>query len=1020
MCACSSSAMKNDPRPPERTRPSSSYDAIRERRRMYDAAMIRALRAAMDAAVLAGFVAGFLLGPTASVVRAADPGFSQAAVDSLLEAERYDEVIALAQKELSRVERGAAAKGGAADSTILDLRSTLMFCHFQKGDYQKARTIQESIVEMRAKSVPESDPQRADDLNDLAMICDRLGDDEAAAQSWRKSLALLRAAKIEETAARIVPRQSALAETERRLGRIEESERLLVEAIAISEKHLPQDYRHARLLNNLGALLWDQRRFDEATRLLQEALRISEVDPKSTPLRIAVAHHNLANLKREQGDWAESERLHLRALAIAREKLTEDPQFPIFLKELAVLYADQKRFDDAFPLWEEALSKLTADPQQLLASEVLYERGRAFLENENLEQAEASLRQCFRIREKKRRAGHPMIGQVLAGLGTLEARQSNAKAARRDFERAVAILEKSSIYPEERAEAEEGLARLDWSAGRREAAVTRLGKSLDRIEDLRWERSASELSRADWIRRSADPTHVMLAWLAELNRLDQAVAMGERIRGRVLWDQMTAARVDWRKDVSFALRSELESKQRAAEARIRSLRRDLEAAAGSAEEKDVGALEKKLDAAVAAYRDVQEQSRAESPAWSRSLSDAPPADLAARVQKILAPGDLVLSYHVGAERSFVFEIPAQGNVRSTELLVTPALASRMKIKAGALSSSTLESILEHHGPAPRREDLAEVRGVGVARSTTKKADSAGGDFEDVADLLIPAAIRERIRAASRVHLIPDGVLHELPFEVLPLQTKDARPAAASSRTRRIRRIRRIRRRSCRRSCRLAGGGPAGLLRSFPLDPAGNLLPPAFGSQGSGRSHSVRPGARVFIEARPRLCAIRTGRDGAVRSMEVLAGHTAGSGFLCTRLLQGESRAFDGTRRSRSQSEGGCATRARSSFRDARHRRSRTKRSAGRFGVVQRAEGFRGGWIPPPLRGVRVAARLRSGHSLGLRDEARRPRAGRRSLRAVARILRGRRTTRRGEPVAGSRSGDRRAHELVLCGAWPFE
>jgi CHAT domain-containing protein/tetratricopeptide (TPR) repeat protein len=739
--------------------------------------MIPRLHAAVQAIALCACAGNLLLGPAAISARAADSSFSQAALDSLLEAESYDDAIAVTEKELTRVEKSPAGKAGSADSTILDLRSTLMFCHFQKGEFKKARTIQEEIVAMRARTVPESDPQRADDLNDLAMICDRLGDDEAAAQSWRKSIAMLRARNIEETAARIVPRQSALAETERRLGRIEESERLLVDAIAISEKHLPQDHRHARLLNNLGALYWDQRRFDEATRLLQEALRISEADPKSTPLRIAVAHHNLANLKREQGDWAESERLHLRALAIAREKLTEDPQFPIFLKELAVLYADEERFAEAFPLWDEALSKLKTDPQQLLASEVLYERGRAYLENGNAEKAGESLRECLRIREKKRRAGHPMIGQALAALGTLEVGRSNSKEARRNYERAAGILEKSSIYPEERAEAEEGLARLDWNEGKREAAVSRMRKDLDRIEDLRWERSASEISRADWIRRSADPTHVMLGWLVDLERLDEALAMGERIRGRVLWDQMSAARVDWRKDVPSSVRTELETKQRNAEAHIRSLRRELEETAGSAEERDTGALETKLDAAVAAYRDVQEQSRAESPAWSRSLSELPSSDLAARAQKILAPGDLVLSYHVGAERSFAFEIPAQGKVRCTELTLTPQLASRLEAKAGSLSSATLESILRRQGPAPSPVANAEVRGVGVARSTAKKsAGTAPDEFANLADLLIPPALRERIRSASRIHLIPDGVLHELPFEVLPLATRGSAAA----------------------------------------------------------------------------------------------------------------------------------------------------------------------------------------------------------------------------------------------------
>ena len=79
--------------------------------------MFRALHAAVHFAVLAACAVGFLLGAPASL-RAAGPPFSQAAVDSLLEAERYDEAIALAQKELNRVERSPGAKGGAADSTI--------------------------------------------------------------------------------------------------------------------------------------------------------------------------------------------------------------------------------------------------------------------------------------------------------------------------------------------------------------------------------------------------------------------------------------------------------------------------------------------------------------------------------------------------------------------------------------------------------------------------------------------------------------------------------------------------------------------------------------------------------------------------------------------------------------------------------------------------------------------------------------------------------------------------------------
>ncbi len=653
-----------------------------------------------------------------------------------------------------------------------------MLCRFQEGDFAKARGEQERVVALRTKIAGPSSPQLADDLNDLAMICDKLDDDEAAAAAWRRSLAILGAAQPPD-AVSIVPRTSALAEAERRLGHIEESERLMREAIAVSERSLPRNHRHARLLNNLGALEWDQRRFDEASRDLREALAITEADSSSTPLRIAVAHHNLANLEREQGDWEESERLHLRALAIARAKLTEDPQYPIFLKEPAVLYADEGRYAEAFALWDEALAALADRPGELLASEILYERGRARIARDELAAADSSFRACLTIRTAKCASNHPMMGQALAGVGETARRRGSSGAARRDLERAASILDASSIYPEERAETHQGIARLDWSEGRRNEALARMSRSLDMIEDIRMQRSASEISRADWIRRTAEPTHTMIGWLVDAGRPKEAIAVGERIRGRILGDQMSAAHVNWRKGVPAERRAALESKERGAEARIRSLRRDLESAYATADEPKVPAIEKKLRAAVAEYRDAQEQMRAESPSWSKALSNVPTERIVADVQKKLSAGDLALSYHVGEERSFVFEIPAKGNVRCTELRVPPDVAKAWEVRDGPLTDATLETIVrDGRGPAPSEAvaGAANVRGVGAARPASG-ADRAlpsdrRRDLERLAAILLPAPARDSVLKATRVHVIPDGALHDLPFEALVLEEGD--------------------------------------------------------------------------------------------------------------------------------------------------------------------------------------------------------------------------------------------------------
>jgi tetratricopeptide (TPR) repeat protein len=698
---------------------------------------------------------------------------AQAVVDSLIEAERYADAIAAARGALPAVDDPAAA---------VELRSSLMLALFHAGELAAARAEQESVVALRATLLPATDPQRADDLNDLAMICDRLGDDAAAADAWRKSLDLLRALPAEDVAERFVPRLSALAEAERRLGRYEECERALREAIATSEARLPRDQRHARLLNNLGALAWDEQRFDEASRLLREALRVTEEDSTAAPSRVAIAHHNLANLKREQGEWEESEELHRRALAIARAHLTADPQFPIFLKELAVLYADEERFDEAFALWDEALAALGARRGELLASEILYERARADLSRGRLDAAEKSLRECLAIRRAKRSSGHPMIGQALAGLGALEAKRGRRREARSDLERAVAILERTAVYPEERAEALEGLARLAWRDGRREDAVAAMRRSLEGLEELRLHRAASELSRADWARRAEEPTRTMVEWLARLGRVDQAIGVAERIRGRILSDQIAAAHVDWRRDLPAERRVLLAARERDALARIGSVRRELEdvLARDDARADEAG---ERLEAAVRAYRDVLEEGRAQSRSWARALGEATATPVVDALRARLAPGDVVLSYEIGADASFLFEIAPDAPARCTELRMPAGIARAWGCEAGPLSEATLAAVLRAgHGPAPAVDGAAaraELRGVGTARPA---AETSGGgipaptarerDLERLADVLLPEPARARVLAATRVHVVPDGPLHDVPFEALALRGAD--------------------------------------------------------------------------------------------------------------------------------------------------------------------------------------------------------------------------------------------------------
>lgn len=710
----------------------------------------------------------------------APPATAASSIDTLLEAENFAAAIPLLESEIRRLD-GARSKVSPStpapevarlDSLRLDRRSSLMVCHFQEGQYEKARVVQEKVIDLR-KLGRAGDLQLADDWNDLGMICNQLADDDDAARAWGESVALLRRGDAATSAPKIVPRLSALAEAHRRLGQIAVADREMQEAIAFSAAQLPRDYRHARLLNNLGALRWDELQFDEASLLFREALQITEADSTSTPLRIAVAHHNLANLKREQGDTNEARRLHEKALLVARTHLTQEPEYPIFLKELAVLEASAGQPAKANSLWQEALAALAGSPREILASEIHVERGRAALERGDLVEAESSLREALAVRQRKRRADHPMVGQVHALLGELEMARGRAEEAERHWKRASEILIRSTLYREERIASSQGLARLAHRRGQRDLAIDLLRRSLDDTEALRAHHAASELSRTNWVARAAAPTQELIGWLVDEERVEEALVIGERTRGRVLRDQLGAAHVDVNGDIPPERRAALNRREKEALARIRGLRRDLELQLTRDEDSDVTKIENALDQALAALRDVQEETRVQSPSWSKALSGTPPSDLVRRFQAKLRPDEAALLYSVGTERSFVFGIPATGSPAAAEIVLSEETAAAWGVPAGRVSDALGERILaDGHGPAPRIEaGVVRLRGTGRARPATPRAESPArpgspSDAERLGNLLLPASIRSLALGAARLYVFPDGPVHDVPLEAL--------------------------------------------------------------------------------------------------------------------------------------------------------------------------------------------------------------------------------------------------------------
>jgi CHAT domain-containing protein len=108
-------------------------------------------------------------------------------------------------------------------------------------------------------------------------------------------------------------------------------------------------------LFRLGDVFWFQGKYEKILALSLEAKSILEADPKISPQRYPSCLNRLAILYHQLGYEDEVESLYLGAIS-AWAKMSDTQQYAIGLNNLANFYRDSDRFQDAEPLYYEALA----------------------------------------------------------------------------------------------------------------------------------------------------------------------------------------------------------------------------------------------------------------------------------------------------------------------------------------------------------------------------------------------------------------------------------------------------------------------------------------------------------------------------------------------------------------------------------------------------------------------------------------------------------------------------------------
>ena len=309
-------------------------------------------------------------------------------------------------------------------------------------------------------------------------------------------------------------------------------------------------------------------------------------------------------------------------------------------------------------------------------------------------------------------------------------------------------------------------------------AIRKLNDALDAIELPRAMTVGAEDERAIYFSQFAPAFDLLVEIYVEQGRAREAIETAERRRSRTFLDQLRAGGVDVyatlpaKDDILVRQEKQLSDDYYTLLARIR--------------ENPDDELIRKLQQVKAEWIESRNRLLSASPAYRKLLANpivdgtAPTeqanVDERQWVAKQIGPDDLALIYYLGKNKSYVFACSERSGIKAYPLVVSPQQVANLGMSRG---SSVARLV--------RTEDAKwmvnrVIGGIDVALLSTGRGSSSqpwrsvefrASDIAIIAEILVPQELRELIREQNPPHLVivPDGALHQLPFE--PLTTDSA-------------------------------------------------------------------------------------------------------------------------------------------------------------------------------------------------------------------------------------------------------
>jgi tetratricopeptide (TPR) repeat protein len=231
--------------------------------------------------------------------------------------------------------------------------------YFEDGQFALAQSTYERALALGERIYDPSNPLLAEEIVNLGSVQFALQNFPRAERFYRAGLDATRAWYGPDHAM-VATESRLLGQTLAKEGRNREAEIFLRQALAIHERLFGSPNRDAiQDLNALGFAAEKQGRVREAEVYFTRTIRLEEALPHKDAL-LPMAINNLADLKRDQKQYAAAEELGRRAVQIARQMLPPTHLYTgVILLGLGKTLVQEKRFSEAQPYLVNAYSVLS-------------------------------------------------------------------------------------------------------------------------------------------------------------------------------------------------------------------------------------------------------------------------------------------------------------------------------------------------------------------------------------------------------------------------------------------------------------------------------------------------------------------------------------------------------------------------------------------------------------------------------------------------------------------------------------